>query len=141
MRHWGKLSSVIARWKGYSQFQSSNPPQQQPLHWGPLDAARVEEGVVGLLDSISFRFLIGNRLILLVNLSGERRKYSPFPPQTMTSFPYRPRFNPFSSASFAESSTAKTCALGEEDTDKLDIPRGRKAFAFSESVYQLSVPL
>jgi hypothetical protein len=95
---------------------------------------------VGLLDSISFRFRVDNQLILLVHLSCERGQKSPFPPHTITSFPYSPRFSPFSSASFAESSTAKTCALGEEDTDKLDIPRGRKALAFSESVYQLIIP-
>jgi hypothetical protein len=51
----------------------------------------------------------------------------------MTSFPYKPWFRPFSSASFAESRTAKTCAFGEGETDREEMPRGRKALAFSES--------
>lgn len=57
----------------------------------------------------------------------------PFPPQTMTSFPYKPWVRPFSSASLAESRTAKTCALGDEETERDEIPSGKKALAFSES--------
>lgn len=88
--------------------------------------------VVGLLNLIVFRYLADNRLEYQ-QVTGQKRCNSPLPPHTITSFPYRPWFRPFSSASFAESRTAKTCADGDDDTDRLEMPSGRNAFAFSES--------
>lgn len=67
MRHWRQLhvSSCRRCQRGKDvQFQSSILLQQLLRLLGLLSAGRVVAGVEELLDWISFRYLVGNRLVI-----------------------------------------------------------------------------